>query len=93
MHLVAFDCVRGSARAFGVSSKGSVGAACVWAGMSVLDFDLKRPTATLVATDGQTDKQTYIVGYRKWLLYARAYAPTVIVLRSHTPGRRPRTPG
>ena len=53
----------------------------------------KRPTATFVATDKQTDRQTH--RQASWAigndppLYAHMPLP---VLRSHTPGRRPRTP-
>ena len=62
-----------------MSLKGSVGRMRVlgmfenWAGKCVLDFDLKRPTATLVLNEREreththtvTDTQTGIVGYRK----------------------------
>ena len=49
-----------------------------WAGKFVFDFDLKRPTATLVATD--------IVGYRKSTPSVRAYAST------HSSKPHPRAP-
>jgi len=49
-----------------------------WAGKCVFDFDLKRPTATLVASE--------VVGYRKRPPFVRAYAPT----RSSKP--HPRAP-
>ena len=83
-----------STRVLGASPMGSVGAACVcWACLKIgrESVCLKRPTVIFVATDTQTDIHTGIGGYRKWPpLYAHMPLP---VLRSYTPGRRPRTPG
>jgi len=86
--------VWGSTRVLGVSPKGSVGAACVCLCLVCLKIGReKRSTAILVATHThrQTHRQkSWAIGNAPPPLYAHMPLP---VLRSHTPGRRPRTPG